>query len=205
MLVSLDIEKVEPLADSAPFGAVGAYERVIAKAKGEVDPKHPGNSGIALIDKAPLNANGKVEYTTDIFILRPKDPAKGNGRILYEVNNRGRKMLFGNIADGPQGVNDPKTMADVGNGFPMRQGYTIVWSGWDPDAPRANMGLGLSAPVASDNGKPIIKTSARSSSRARASATWKPSSSPTKRPRGPAAGAADDARARQRRAERTAA
>ena len=157
MLVSFDIEKIEPLADGAPFGAVGAYERVIAKAKGEVDPKHPGNSGIALIDKAPLNANGKVEYTTDIFILRPKDPAKGNGRILYEVNNRGRKMLFGNIADGPQGVNDPKTLADVGNGFPMRQGYTIVWSGWDPDAPRANMGLGLSAPVATDNGKPIVE------------------------------------------------
>jgi hypothetical protein len=157
MLISFDIERIEPLADGAPFGTVGAYERVIGKAKGEVDPKHPGNSGIALIDKAPLNASGKVEYTADIFILRPKDPAKGNGRILYEVNNRGRKMLFGNIADGPQGVNDPKTMADVGNGFPLRQGYTIVWSGWDPDAPRANMGLGLSAPIATDNGKPIVQ------------------------------------------------
>jgi hypothetical protein len=54
-------------------------------------------------------------------------------------------MLFGNIDDGPQGVNDPKTMADVGNGFPMRMGWTIVWSGWDPDAPRANKGLGLTA------------------------------------------------------------
>jgi hypothetical protein len=156
MIVSFDIEKVEPFADGAPFGEVGAYERVIGRARGEVDPEHPGNEGIALIDKAPLNANGKVEYTTDVFILRPKDPAKGNGRILYEVNNRGRKMLFGNIADGPQGVNDPKTMADVGNGFPMRRGYTIVWSGWDPDAPRANMGLGLTAPVATNDGKPII-------------------------------------------------
>src|SRR5215217_2965152 len=154
MLVSFDIEKIELLADGAPFGAVSAYERVIAKAKGEVDPKHPGNKGIALIDKAPLNASGKVEYTTDIFILRPKDPAKGNGRILYEVNNRGRKMLFGNIADGPQGVNDPKTLADVGNGFPMRRGWTIVWSGWDPDAPRANKGLGLTAPIATEDGQP---------------------------------------------------
>ncbi|MGH8430681.1 MAG: alpha/beta hydrolase domain-containing protein, partial [Solimonas sp.] len=36
-------------------------------------------------------------------------------------------------------------------------GYTIVWSGWDPDAPRANMGLGLTAPVATDNGQPIVK------------------------------------------------
>ena len=158
MLLSLDIERIEALADGAPFGEVGAYERVIGRAKGEVDPLDPANKGIALIDKAPRNERGKVEYTTDIFILRPKDPARGNGRILYEVNNRGRKMLFGNIADGPQGVNDPKTVADVGNGFPLRQGYTIVWSGWDPDAPRANMGLGLSAPVATDDGKPIVKT-----------------------------------------------
>jgi hypothetical protein len=157
VLLSLDIERIEALADGAPFGEVGAYERVIGRAKGEVDPLDPANKGIALIDKAPRNERGKVEYATDIFILRPKDFGRGSGRILYEVNNRGRKMLFGNIADGPQGVNDPKTMADVGNGFPLRQGYTIVWSGWDPDAPRANMGLGLTAPVATDNGQPIVK------------------------------------------------
>ena len=158
MLLSLDIERVEPLADGAAFGTVGAYERVIGRARGEVDPAHPGNAGIALIDKAPRNARGMVAYETDVFILRPRDPARGNGRILYEVNNRGRKMLFGNIADGPQGVNDPKTLVDVGNGFPMRLGYTIVWSGWDPDAPRANMGLGLTAPVATDGGQPIVRT-----------------------------------------------
>src|SRR5689334_2019517 len=158
MLVSLDIERVEPLADGAPFGEVGAYERVIGKARGEVDPQHPGNECIALIEKAPLNAKGKVEYTADVYILRPKDPAKGNGRILYEVNNRGRKMLFGNIADGPQGINDPAKLADLGNGFPMRRGWIVVWSGWDPDAPRANKGLGLTAPVATENGKPITKT-----------------------------------------------
>src|SRR5262245_43345674 len=157
VLISLDIERVEPLADGAPFGEVGPYERVIAKARGEVDPEHPGNEVIALIDLAPRNANGKAEYVSDVFILRPKDAATGTARILYEVNNRGRKMLFGNIADGPQGVNDPKTLADVGNGFPLRRGYTIVWSGWDPDAPRANMGLGLTAPIATnEDGEPII-------------------------------------------------
>jgi hypothetical protein len=158
VLLALDIERVEPLADGAPFGEAGPYERVIATARGEVDPAHPGNKGIALIDKAPRNAAGKVEYKTDIFILRPKDPARGNGRILYEVNNRGRKMLFGNIADGPQGVNDPKTLADLGNAFPLRRGYTIVWSGWDPDAPHANMGLALTAPVATTNGQSIVQT-----------------------------------------------
>jgi hypothetical protein len=158
MISAIEIKSVELLADGASFGAVGAYERVVGVARGEVDPKAVGNKGIALIDKAPLNANGRVEYQTDFYVLRPRDFAKGRGRILYEVNNRGRKMLFGNIADGPQGINDPKTMADVGNGFPMRQGFTIVWSGWDPDAPRANLGLGLTAPVATDNGKPIVQT-----------------------------------------------
>src|SRR5260370_38171822 len=108
--------------------------------------------------KAPINDDGMAEYADDFCIQRPRDPARGSGHILYEVNNRGRKMLFGNIADGPQGVNDPKTMTDVGNGFPLRRGYTIVWSGWDPDAPRANMGLGLTAPVAPETGQPIVKT-----------------------------------------------
>ena len=157
MLISIDIKSVAPLADGAAFGEVGAYERVIGVAHGEVDPKAPGNQGIALIDKTRLNGRGMVEYTADFYILRPKDPAKGNHRILYEVNNRGRKMLFGNIADGPQGINDPQKVADLGNAFPLHRGYTVVWSGWDPDAPRVNLGLGLVAPVATDNGKPIIQ------------------------------------------------
>jgi hypothetical protein len=157
VLLSLDITAVEDLANGAPFANAGAYERVIAVAKGEIDPTAPGNKDIALIDKAPRNARGRVEYTTDVFILRPKDPAKGNGRILYEVNNRGRKMLFGNICDGPQGMNDPKSVADVGNGFPLRLGFTVVWSGWDPDAPRLNLGLRLTAPIATDGGKPITR------------------------------------------------
>src|SRR5215813_6919645 len=157
MITSIEIKTIEPLASGVGFGDVGPYERVIGVAKGEVDPKAAGNKGIALIDKAPLNQRGKVEYTTDFFILRPKDPAQGNGRILYEVNNRGRKMLFGNIADGPQGINDPQKVTDLGNGFPLRRGYTVVWSGWDPDAPRANLGLGLTAPVATDNGRPIVR------------------------------------------------
>ncbi len=89
MLLSFEIEKPSsPSPTSAPFGEVGAYERVIAVAGGEVDPALPANSGIALIDKAPRNAAGKVEYATNVFILRPKDFTRGNGRILY----RGRTI-----------------------------------------------------------------------------------------------------------------
>jgi len=157
MITSLEIVAVESLADGTPFGDAGAYERVVGVARGELDPAHPGNRGIALIDKVPLNARGRVEYATDFFILRPVHATRGNGRILYEVNNRGRKMLVGNICDGPQGNNDPRSVADFGNGFPLKRGYTIVWSGWDPDAPRSNFGLGLTAPIATDNGQPIVR------------------------------------------------
>ena len=34
-------------------------------------------------------------------------------------------------------------MADAGNALLLRQGYTLAWSGWDPDAPRTAGGLAM--------------------------------------------------------------
>lgn len=157
MIVAIEIQRTEPVAGGAAFDAVGGYVRMVGIARGEVDPNDPANRGIALIDKAPCNARGMVEYQTEIHILRPADPAKGNGRILYEVNNRGRKMIFGTLMDAPAGNNTPDTPADFGNALPLRLGFTLVWSGWDPDAPRANGGLAMVSPVATDDGQPIVK------------------------------------------------
>ncbi|MBM3568689.1 MAG: tannase/feruloyl esterase family alpha/beta hydrolase [Alphaproteobacteria bacterium] len=160
-ITSIQIDKVEPFAEAMSFGAVGAYERVIGKAKGELDPRHAGNRGIVNLDKAPRNARGMVEYETDLFILRPADPAKGNGKLLYEVNNRGRKFLFHWLMDARAqsagANNDAKSKEDAGNGLFMRQGYTMVWSGWDADAPRGadGMGLAMSVPLPLKDGQPI--------------------------------------------------
>lgn len=125
MLRALDIHGVEPLTGGARFGSVGAYERVTGVAHGDVDPAHPANRRIVLLDKAARNAAGHVPYSMDFHILRPRDAARGNGRLLYEVNNRGRKLLFATLADGPQGVNDPRIQADLGNAFPLRLGFTL--------------------------------------------------------------------------------
>ncbi len=157
MIRSIEIQRTEPVAGGAAFGDVGGYVRMTGIAKGEVDPDGPANRGIANIDKAPRNARGRVEYQADIYILRPADPSRGNGRILYEVNNRGRKMLFGTLMDGVAGNNNPDTPAEFGNALPLRLGFTLVWSGWDPDAPRANGGLALVAPVATEGVQPIVK------------------------------------------------
>jgi hypothetical protein len=156
MITAIEITSRAPFVGGASFGAAGAYERLDGVAIGELDPSHPGNRGIANIDKAPRNASGNVEYRTDVCILRPADPDKGNGRILYEVNNRGRIMLFANLCAGKVG-NQPETAADLGNVLPLKLGFTLVWSGWDAGAPRANGGLGLDAPVATNNGAPIVR------------------------------------------------
>lgn len=158
-IVSVAVASVEPFAEGTPFGEAGAYERVIGTARGEVDPADPRNRGIVNLDKAPRNARGLVEYEVDLFMLRPVDPAKGNRKILYEVNNRGRKFLTERFMDARvQSVaqaNDPRSAADVGTGLTFRMGYTMVWSGWDPDAPRTNAGLAMRPVVPQENGAPI--------------------------------------------------
>ena len=93
-ITSLELAPPEPFAAGASFGDAGASERVIGKVRGELDPADPRNAGIADIALAPRNAKGMVLYTTDFFMLRPKDAAKGSHTLVYEVLNRGRKFLL---------------------------------------------------------------------------------------------------------------
>ena len=157
-IVAVRVDRTEPFADGASFGATGAYQLIVGVARGEVDPRDPANAGIVNLARAPRNARGLVEYETDFYLLRPADPAKGNRKIVYEVNNRGRKLLFLYFMDATTGGNEPRTVADAGNALLLRQGYTLAWSGWDPDAPRAAGGLAMQAPVPSDGGRPIVRT-----------------------------------------------
>ena len=51
-------------------------------------------------------------------------------------------------------VNDPKTAADLGNALPFRLGFSLLWTGWDPAAPKAT-GLWLEAPSIEGLTRPI--------------------------------------------------
>jgi hypothetical protein len=150
-ITGIVIDKVEPFAEGVSFGEAGTYERVTGTAKGELDPNEPLNRGIVGLAEAPRNARGRVEYETNLFILRPANPARSSGRLLYEVNNRGRKFLLPFLMHAPEkgsfSVNDPRTKEDAGDGLVFRRGYTIAWSGWDPDAPRANGGMAMRVPA----------------------------------------------------------
>src|SRR5215217_1687783 len=149
----LDITRQEPFADSQAFGNVGAYEKVVGRFHGELDPAHPLNAEIVDLDKAPRNARGMVEYSSDFYILKPVEMSKGNGALLYDVNNRGnmRALVQFNSA---QASNEPTTAQHADNGFLMRNGTTVVWSGWIPGLPASN-NLRMEVPVAGNASAPI--------------------------------------------------
>ncbi|HTC65457.1 MAG TPA: alpha/beta hydrolase domain-containing protein [Candidatus Saccharimonadales bacterium] len=146
-ITRIEITKTEPAFAGASFGSVGAYERVIGKAFGEVDPKLPGNALIQDIQLAAKNARGMVEYVTDIDILRPVDRSKSNGILFFNIINRGNKGGLGlfdaNVRGG--GANN---LTDAGDGFLLRKGYTIVWFGWQADVMPGNGRMTMTVPVA---------------------------------------------------------
>ena len=159
MLTEIHIIAVEPFAAGTSFGNTGPYERVRGTYKGTLDPADARNKVIVNIDKAPRNAQGRVAHEAEFFILRPVDAQRGSAKILYDVVNRGRKGMHARFMDASSGsladTNDPKTLADAGNGFLLRRGYTLVWSSLDPDAPRSNNSMSLPTILATNDGAPI--------------------------------------------------
>jgi len=152
--VRLCIDTREPFADGMAFGDVGPYERLAGRILFAIDPEDPANRPIVDLDQAPRNAAGLVEYATDVYILKPLDLARGNRRLLYDVNNRGNIRAVQFFNDAPHS-NAPSTAAHAGNGFLMRRGYTLVASGWQGDILPGDGRLTIQVPVARENGSPI--------------------------------------------------
>ena len=146
-----------PFADGQEFGDAGAYERLRGWVRYAVDPNAPAQSTIVDIDKAPVNAEGLVEFSAEIYMLRPVDPAKGNKRVFYDYGNRGSLRAVQYFNDAPHS-NDPQTLDHAGNGYFFRRGYSLVWSAWQGDLLPGDDRVVMDLPVATDNGAPITGT-----------------------------------------------
>lgn len=154
-----EVTRVEVLSRSdlvggRAFGLAGAYEKIIGKVYFAVDPRNARNQVIVDLDKAPRNARGEVEFSADLYVLKPKDMNRGNGAVLLEVPNRGGKALVRFYNHG-RGSFDPSTEAEMGDGFLMRHGFTLVWIGWQYDVAQGKNSMRLYASVATDGGKAI--------------------------------------------------
>ena len=139
------------VAGGASFGATGPYERIRARVFFAVRPEDVRNAGIVDLGKAPRNASGEVEFSADLWLLKPKIAGRGNGAMLLEVPNRGSHHLMSIVDGGPGNAPD-----DPGDGWLLRKGYTVAALGWQWDAPNTPESLRLYAPVAHQGHRPII-------------------------------------------------
>ncbi|MEX1184692.1 MAG: alpha/beta hydrolase domain-containing protein [Gemmatimonadota bacterium] len=146
----IEIDRREPFAAGQSFGDVGAYEKLVGSMYVDVDPGHAANQRIADLQLAPRNGRGMVEYRTDFYLLKPVDPSRGNGVLLYDVHNRGSKVALGSFNGA--GGNDPD---NAGSGFLMERGYSVLWTGWSGDVIADDNRLVADFPVATQNGEPI--------------------------------------------------
>ena len=141
------VEERTDVLNGRSFGNTGPYERITAKAHFAIDPTLPANQRIRDIALAPKNAAGLVEFTADLYVLKPRLQDKGNGTILYEVSNRGGKGLLSTF-NYAAGSKDPRTEAEFGDLFLLEQGFTLVWVGWQFDIPEEKGNVGITVPRA---------------------------------------------------------
>ena len=141
----------------ASFGDAGAYERIVGIAHMRIDPGDAANQGIVDLALAPRAADGMVAYDVDVVILRPKNPARAERVLLYDVVNRGMRLL--SMFPG----------ANPGDGLLLRR--AIPWCGaagraTSPGAARQMLGalppgmtmpkpLVARFPIATNSGQPI--------------------------------------------------
>lgn len=152
--IELQITERTPFAEGAAFGEVGPYERISGRARFAVDPQAEAYAGIVDLDKAPTNEQGLVEFTTDICLLIPENPERGNRRLFFDYGNRANKRMLQFFNDAPAS-NDPRTLADAGNGFLFRKGYTVAWAAWQGDVLPGDGRMLLDLPVARDGNVPL--------------------------------------------------
>src|SRR6185295_5891096 len=134
-VVRIEVQSRSDLAGGQAFGAAGPYEKLAGKIYFAVDPSLPANKIVTDLDKAPRNAAGKVEFSSDFYLIKPKQIEKGNGAVLYEVSNRGGKGMLG-FFNHAAGSLDPSKPEEMGDGFLMKQGFTLLWVGWQFDPPQ---------------------------------------------------------------------
>ena len=155
-VVRFVVERTTPYANGAGFGEAGAFDRLEGMAWMEVDPTDPLNAVIVNLDRAPRNAEGLVEFQAPFVLIKPVDMTRGNGKLVYGINNRGNaiELTFHNFPPQPPGA-----PADAGDGFFFRQGYAFVDAGWAGDIVTTDTRLGADLPVATQaDGSAIVST-----------------------------------------------
>ncbi len=129
------------------------YEKLVGKLLFADQPNSAANRRIVDLALAPRDAHGLVLSSADIVILAPADRSRANGAAVIDIPNRGGATALAlNLGRFSRDAARPD---ELGDGFLMRHGFSVVAIGWQFDVPRHPGLLGLTAPVATAAGKPI--------------------------------------------------
>ena len=153
-VVRIEVDARHDVADGRAYGLAGPYEALSGMVHFEVDPSNPANRVVTDIDLAPRNDRGLVEFRSNFYLLKPADAARGNGTVLYEVSNRGGKGMLGYF-NNAAGSRYPQSAEEMGDGFLLDNGFSLLWLGWQFDVPVREGQMRLHTPVATDDGATI--------------------------------------------------
>jgi hypothetical protein len=150
----IEIKSQKDVLGGKAWGNTGPYEELIGTAYFTIDPNNPHNKIIPNLDKAPRDAKGMVEFSSDIYIDRPKNAAKGNGVAFFEASNRGHRSLSTTFSQ-PFGAKQSPEEAQYGDGTLFKEGFTLVWVGWQHSVAHADGMVATNLPIAMQDGKPV--------------------------------------------------
>jgi hypothetical protein len=144
-----------PLVGSEQLVGTG-YVRTDGELTLSVDPAHPANRTIVDLESVSRDSIGEVSFASEFCLVQPEDPEASNGGLLVVVPNRGRIGVIP-LSGAPM----PAVMSahiDLGDGFLLAEGWSILWVGWQWDVIRRAGMVGLLAPEATvdPSDRPVV-------------------------------------------------
>ena len=153
VVLAVEVLQREPLLEGKVFGRAGAYELLQGRVHFGFSPGAEANERITDLRLAPQDEDGLVRAQADLTVLQPVDPKKRRGIALVDVPNRGFRLALTSLNHvalrfGDSAELDPQSPEPWGDGFLMEQGLTIIWVGWQADAPRFPGSMAIDVPAA---------------------------------------------------------
>ena len=165
-MARVEIATVTPWLGGRSLGKAGSYEKLQGRVYFELDPESSTGLRVTDISLAPRNARGRVEFSSDFVLVRPRDPLRARHSVLLEIPNRGLTQVNGSFFLTARGATFDLmnlTATNLSDAFLFEQGFTVAWLGWEFDLPDG--AIRMRAPAANVNGPvrhSIIATAAGS-------------------------------------------